>query len=298
VQSRLSRDAYFAIARECRAQHIRFVGHVPGTVSAFEAADAGQASIEHLTGVLLATSTKEDELRREQLAPGPPNESAEAALARSRAWQRKLLDSFSQQKAEALIQKFAGQRTWQVPTFPVLVHTGFLTPQTDLQNDPRSKYLASQLRQIWDQGRKQSLEHRTEEDFGLRQEIVKRSLEIVGEMNAAGSPIMAGTDAAAPNVFPGFSLHEDLEFLVQAGLTPMQALQAATSRSAEFLGRSGEQGIIIVGQRADLVLLDANPLLNIRNTRQVRAVILNGKLLERRDLDALLGSAARFAASH
>ena len=297
VQSRLSREAYFAIARESQTQQIRFVGHVPDTVSALEAADAGQASIEHLTGILVATSSREEELRRRQLAAGPPNESVDAALERSRTWQRDVLESLSLQKSAALLNAFVKNHTAQVPTFPVLVHMGFLTPETDLRGDPRSKYLSSELRKIWEQGRKGGLEHRTETDFALRREIVQRSLEIVGKMNAAGIAIMAGTDAAAPNVFPGFSLHEDLEFLVKAGLTPLQALQAATRNPARFLARAN-QGTIAAGQCADLVLLDANPLQDIRNTQQVRAVVLNGQLLERRDLDALLDSASHFAATH
>ena len=298
VQARLSREAYFAIASECRAQQMRFVGHVPDTVSALEASEAGQASIEHLTGVLLAISSHEEELRREQLAAGPPNESVDAALKRIRTWQRSLLDSFSARKTDVLLQEFATNHTWQVPTFPVLVHMGFMTPQTDLRDDIRSKFLSSQLRQIWDQGRKESLEHRGTEDFALRREIIKRSLEIVGKMNAAGIPVMAGTDAAAPNVYPGFSLHEDLAFLVQAGLTPLQALQAATVRPAEFLGCSREQGAISPGQRADLILLDANPLEDIHNTQKIRAVVLHGELLERNDLDVLLTRAERFATTN
>jgi hypothetical protein len=296
VQSRLNREGYFAIAEECRAQGMRFVGHVPDTVSALEASQAGQASIEHLTGVLVATSTREDGLRSEQLAPGPANESMDAAVERGRAWQRELLGSLSTQKADALVQEFVRNQTWQVPTFPTLVHMGFLTPETDLGNDARLKYVPSKLRAIWEQGRKAQFEHRDATDFALRAEIVRRSLEVVGRMNAAGVAIMAGTDAAAPNVFPGFSLHEDLFFLVRAGLTPMQAMQAATLKPAEFLGRSEEQGSIGVGKRADLVLLDANPLEDIRNTQKIRAVVLNGKLLERGDLDGLLARAERFAA--
>ncbi len=109
---------------------------------------------------------------------------------------------------------------------------------------------------------------------------------------------MAGTDATAPNVFPGFGLHEDLYFMVMAGLTPMQALQAATSVPAQFLGRASQQGGIAVGQRADLVLLDGNPLEDIRNTEKIQAVILNGKLLDRRELDKLLLDAERFAVAH
>lgn len=298
VQSRLSREGYFAIAEECRAQNARFVGHVPDTVSVAEASEAGQVSIEHLTGVLVATSEKEEELRREQLTTGPPNETPEASIQRSRAWQRKLLGSLSPQKEAALIQELARNHTWQVPTFPTLVHMGFLTPQTDLRDDPREQYVPSVVRNIWEQGRRQQLDNRSDADFALRAEIVKHSLEVTGRMNGAGVPIMAGTDAAAPNVFPGFSLHEDLFFLVQAGLTPMQALGAATSRPAEFLGRSKTQGNIAPGKRADLVLLDANPLDDVRNTQRIRAVVLNGRLLERRELDKLLAGVKQFAAAH
>jgi imidazolonepropionase-like amidohydrolase len=297
VQSRLSREAYFAIAKESQAQQMRFVGHVPDTVSALEAGKAGQSSIEHLTGVLLATSSREEELRRRQIAPGPANESSDAALERSRQWQRDLLQSLSPQKSAVLLSALAKNHVVQVPTFPVLVHLGFLNPDTDLSGDAHSKYLSSALRKIWEQGRKERLDYRTEADFALRREIIQRLLEVVGKMNAAGITILAGTDAAAPNVFPGFSLHEDLEFLVKAGLTPLQAVQAATRNPAQFLLR-GDQGTIAVGQRADFVLLDANPLQDIRNTQQIRAVMLNGKLLERRDLDALLDSTARFAATH
>src|SRR6516165_448434 len=298
VQSRLSREAYFGIANECRTEGMRFVGHVPDTVSAAEASAAGQASIEHLTGVLLATSSREEELRREQLAPGPTNETIHAARERSRRWQRRLLDSASMQKTETLLHEFLTNQTWQVPTCPLLFNMDYLPPETDLTHDPRSRFLASNLKQIWEQGRKESLDGNSAPDFSLREEMFKRSLEIVGRMNAAGAPILAGTDAAAPNVFPGFSLHEELAYLVRAGLTPLQALQAATAKPAEFLGKGAEVGTIETGKRADLLLLDANPLEDIRNTEKIRSVVLNGRWLERSDLDWLLANAEHFAASH
>jgi len=297
AQSRLNREAYFAIAEESRKRRIRFVGHVPDRVSALEASQAGQAGIEHLTGVLLACSSKEDELRRERLAPDPPNETPTQALAHDRAWRRKLLDSYSPAKADSLFRAFVANGTSQVPTFPIMVHLGFVTPKTDLSQDPRMRYVPQNVRKIWQQGIRSQLENYSESDFLLREEIVKRSLEIVGKMQSAGVRIMAGTDLAAPNVFPGSSLHEDLAFLVQAGLTPLQALQAATKNPAEFLGKLQSQGTIEPGKLADLVLLDADPLDDIHNTQKIRAVILRGRLIDRRALDALLSSAEKFAAA-
>jgi imidazolonepropionase-like amidohydrolase len=296
VQSRLLADPYYAIAREAKKQEIRFVGHVPDSITAAAASDAGQASIEHLTGVLLGCSTRERELRQRQLQPVPLHE--EQALARERGWTKDLLDSYSPQLAESLAQKFAANRTWQVPTFPILVHLGYVTPETDLGNDPRLKYVPRKVLQFWEQGRREQFDHHNAADFAERTESVRRFLEIVGKMNATGVPIMAGTDAAAPNVFPGSALHEDLAYLVEAGLSPLQALQSATTKPAEFLHRDAEQGTVEIGKRADFVLLDANPLDDIRNTQRIRAVVLNGKLFDRRDLDALLAEVEQYAASH
>ncbi|HUN62868.1 MAG TPA: amidohydrolase family protein [Candidatus Sulfotelmatobacter sp.] len=296
VQSRLQPEPYYAIADEAKKDKIRFLGHVPDSITAAVASDSGQASIEHLTGVLLGCSTREAELREQQVAPAKAGESQEEKLARERAWTKDLLDSYSDEQAARLIHKFAANRTWQVPTFPTLVHLGFVTPETDLGNDPRMKYVPEKVRETWQEGRNTQLAGRDSTDFAQRAAIIRRSLEIVDKMNQAGVPIMAGTDAAAPNVFPGSSLHEDLAYLVQAGLTPLQALQAATARPAEFLERSAQQGTIQVGKRADLLLLDANPLDDIHNTTKIRAVILNGQLLERSDLDKLLAGVERFAA--
>jgi hypothetical protein len=298
VQSRLQPEAYYAIARESHRLGIRFLGHVPDSITAAAASDAGQSSIEHLTGVLLGCSTREEELRQRKLELLPLKETDAQVLARNRVWTKDLLDSYSQQKAADLFQKFCANHTWQVPTLPLLIHLAYLVPESDRKGDTRLKYIPQDVRETWDKSRSELLDSRAEVDFALRRRLVKQSLTAVKAMNDAGVPIMSGTDAAAPNVFPGFSLHEDLFYLVEAGLTPMQALQAATSKPAEFLGRSAEQGTIEAGKRADLVLLDANPLDDIRNTQKVQAVIVNGKFLKRSDLDVLLTTVERFAASH
>jgi imidazolonepropionase-like amidohydrolase len=116
----------------------------------------------------------------------------------------------------------------------------------------------------------------------------KRILKLWARCKKAGVGILAGTDTLNPYCFPGFSLHDELGFLVQAGLTPMEALQAATVNPARFLGKEKEMGTVEVGKIADLVLLDANPLVEIRNTTKIAAVVFEGKLFSRTSLDAML----------
>jgi imidazolonepropionase-like amidohydrolase len=118
------------------------------------------------------------------------------------------------------------------------------------------------------------------------------SLRIVKTLHSAGVRILAGTDAPMPLVYPGYALHKELELLVDAGMSPADALRAATIWPAEFLGISESRGSIEIGKRADLVLLDADPLKQISNTQRIRAVLLAGRLLRRADLDALLAPPA------
>jgi imidazolonepropionase-like amidohydrolase len=114
-------------------------------------------------------------------------------------------------------------------------------------------------------------------------------------MYRAGVGILAGTDALNPYCFPGFSLHDELALLVEAGLSPMAALQAATSNAARFMGQSDRRGTIETGKTADLVLLDKDPLADIHNTLSIRAIVIGGKLIPRTALDATLKEAAALA---
>jgi imidazolonepropionase-like amidohydrolase len=298
VQSNLGRDAYFAIADVCRREHITFVGHVPDHVTAAEASNAGQKSIEHLTGILRACSSEEPSLMRKQFAAGPKRATIGQSLNRELAWQIELLESYSDEQAAALIAKFHRNQTWHVPTLILLRNDAFPTPENDPSRDPRRKYIPLQVLANWEKGTKDRDKGATAEEFALRSRLMQASLRIVEKMNAAGVAIMAGTDTTAPYVFPGSSLHEELALLVQAGLTPMQALQTATIRPAEFLGKLETQGTIQEGKIADLLLLDASPLEDIHNTEKIRAVILRGKLLDRNVLDELLTKEESFAKAH
>jgi imidazolonepropionase-like amidohydrolase len=298
VQSNLSREAYFAIAEICRREQITLVGHVPDHVTAAEASDAGQKSIEHLTGVLRACSKDEPSLIRKQFAAGPIKATVGQSVNRELAWQIELLQSYSDEKAEALIAKFLRNQTWQVPTLILLRNDAFPTSETDPSRDLRRKYIPVQVLANWDKGTRDRDKGATAEEFSLRSRLMQASLRIVGKMNAAGVPLMTGTDTTAPDIFPGSSLHEELALLVEAGLTPMQALQAATKRPAEFLGKQQTQGTIEQGKIADLLLLDADPLADVHNTQRIVAVILRGKLLDRKALDELLVKEESFAKAH
>jgi len=122
--------------------------------------------------------------------------------------------------------------------------------------------------------------------------------DLVGRLNRAGVQMLAGTDCPNPFVYPGFSLHDELGLLVHSGLTPAEALRTATVNPAIFLGVTDSLGTVARGKVADLVLLDANPLADIANTKRISAVIQGGRLLDRKALDAMLaGARSRAAAS-
>jgi len=233
---------------------------------------------------------------REQFRVPRHKQTPAGSSARQLAWQGELLRTQSAKFTSALLEEFSHNQTWQVPTLVMLRNVAFPTASGNLGADPRTQFIPRRILEGWKKDRSELLSARPAE-FRMRQALLDRSFEIVGKMNAAGVRIMAGTDTAAPFVFPGTSLHDELALLVEAGLTPLEALEAATRRPAEFLGRLEEQGTVEPGKIADLLLLDANPLDNIGNIRQIRAVILRGKLFDRPALDAMLARVRAFAAA-
>jgi imidazolonepropionase-like amidohydrolase len=298
VQSILSRDAYFAIAQAARSEHITFVGHVPDRVTAAEASDAGQKSIEHLTGVLRACSSDEPRLMREQFAAGAKNATAQSSHDREMAWERELLQTYSEKQAAALFAKFVRNETWQTPTLVLLRNDAYPGPETDSPDDPLLRFVPRTISEKWRKVRVAQDKLVTPADFALREKLLAQSMHVVAQMQSSGVRILAGTDSAAPYDIPGFALHQELELLVQAGLSPLQALQAATRNPAEFLGKSKTQGTIETGKTADLLLLDGDPLEDIRNTRKIRALVLRGRLIDRAALDNLLSSVEKYAAAN
>jgi imidazolonepropionase-like amidohydrolase len=280
VYSLLPREVFFALADEAKKSAIPFVGHVPDGVRMAEASVAGMKSIEHLTGLLLAVSGIESELRREFAATPKPAPGTG----------RRVLETYDARKAASLYATLRANGTWQVPTFTML-HAGAYAQE--LSNDPRLRYMPASVRALWASARQ-----RTPEQLANERRFFDRRLQLAGEMHRAGVGILAGTDVLNPYCFPGFSLHDELEWLVKAGLHPMAALQTATWNAARFLGRQADLGTVEAGKLADLVLLDGDPTLDIRNTRRIAAVVAAGRLYSRSDLDAMLEAIEELAASN
>jgi len=299
VYSFLPREAYFAIADEARKQGIPFEGHVPISISVEEASAAGQKSIEHLTGVLPACSSREAELlssAQETLEGVIATNSPRSILPVLRRINRSALETYSPAKADALFAEFKKNQTWHCPTLTVLRNMACIN-EPSITNDARLKYMPRGLRSGWDPAGDDRLKNRTPEDTALGKSVYQKELEIVGAMQRAGVGILAGTDTLNPYCFPGFSLHDELGLLVQAGLTPMQAIQAATLNAAKFMGREKDLGTIEKGKLGDLILLDADPLADIGNTRKINAVVVGGKLLSRAALEEMLSKIEVLAGS-
>jgi hypothetical protein len=196
--------------------------------------------------------------------------------------------TYDEQKAKALFARFVRNGTWMCPTLIVNPDRNAQKPETP----ERLKYIPAPLQEVWRNALRRfdsSIKRFDSSAEGTRVSYQKK-LEIVGLMHRTGVGLLAGTDAGGgvSYVFPGFSLHEELELFVQAGLSPFTALQTATLNPAKFLHKEKEFGTVEKGKIADMVLLDANPLENISNTKKIYAVIVNGKLLQRKELDELL----------
>lgn len=293
VYNLLPRAAYFAIVDEARKKGLTVVGHVPLSVTAAEASGAGQKSIEHLNGVLLACSTNEAALMKERLVVAASfDRESLARLNRARAGQ--LLETFSAEKAAALFHRFAVNGTWQTPTLVALRVLAYWNDGR-LTADPRLKYIPPFIKREWNPKDDFRFRNGSAEDVKNARLIYQKNIELIGAMRRAHVKILAGTDLGNPYLLPGFSLHDELGLLVKAGLTPMEALQSATRNPAEFLGLLDSLGTIETGKIADLVLLGANPLEDINNTQKIRAVIVGGKLIDQPKLRKLIAVASATA---
>jgi len=270
VLSNVPHDSYISLAHRARLLRLPFAGHVPTDVTMEEAIDARQRSMEHLFGLLLACSSEEQYLRRNR---------SEITAAR-------LYETYDARKAQVLFQRFTRFDVWQVPTLTLRQRMDLIGTD-QLAVDTHLKYIPVAIRKTWDDPR-DDLKKASPQDLEDGKRDFAKCLELVAAMHRAAVPMMTGTDTGDPYVLPGFALHDELALLVRAGMTPLEAIQSATLNPARFLGLEASQGTVQKGRFADLVLLNANPLDDIQNTRQIEAVILKGRLLNRHALDNLL----------
>jgi imidazolonepropionase-like amidohydrolase len=284
-----SKEAFFAVADESKKQNISFVGHLPFQVSAIDASDASIHSIEHLlySAFSLSFSSKEDDLRQRLIAAEQNGDSV--------AWEKIAHESdatYDTEKAATLFQTLKKNHTWVTPTLNSLNTASH--PEEWSVDDPLLEFVPPALAKQW---RDSFHDDQMKERAAWLARQASNDWKLTSELHHAGISLLVGSDSLDPFVFPGESLHKELVEMVRAGLTPGEALQAATRGAAQFLGRERDFGTVETGKIADLVLLEASPLENIANTQRIAGVVRGGKYLDRGDLDKMLAGAKTSAAS-
>jgi imidazolonepropionase-like amidohydrolase len=257
--------AYLALAAHANARQLPFAGHVPEFVDLPTAIGAGQRSIEHLRDPMLMCFTDDPaELQRFFTEDGWGEADRAWGLAAHAA-------------CPAIIDALRARRTWLTPTL-VVEKSKFNVDDPAFSVDPRRDALPASVQEgVLEYVRSKRAQSPVDRLSDRRWWRTQQAL--VGRLARAGVPVLAGTDAACEGGLPGYSLHDELAELVAAGLSPRQALQAATSEPARYLGRA-QEGRIAPGMRANLLLLAANPLDDIRNTRSIVHVILRGRVVD------------------
>jgi imidazolonepropionase-like amidohydrolase len=280
VQSGVPREAYFAIADESRKLGIPFEGHVPDAIRASEAISAGQQTFEHLIGIFEASS---------------PDETKYLTGTKSPAL---FLASYDPALEANIIELLAKQHVWQCPTL-FWERGQWLVDVIDYTKDPDLAYAPhTWVDTIWPHSQESILRSLDTDPVAVRARFVDHELDIVRKLHSAGVPFLAGTDTpAGVDVIPGISLHLELQRFVAAGFTPLQALQTATLNPAQFYNELDDYGTVQPGRVADLLLLKANPLTDIANTRSITAVIADGRYLSQQELERLRGKLRRSAAA-
>jgi len=264
VYHTLKPEVFFAIAEHATQLEVPFVGHVPIGVSVAQAAEAGIRSVEHATSIFIDCIDEPEAPRLERARA-----TVETELCREVA------------------QSLEAHGTWYVPT--LVTERGYShLNKPEFQNDPRLRYMPDLVRDWWRPENDLFGSEYTEEDWLTVERGFSKLLEVTAIMVEHEVGILAGSDTPNAFAFPGFGLHDELELLVEAGLSPLEALQAATIDAARFLQSTDTMGSVEPGKVADLVLLEGNPLEDISNTQTISSVVLDGLLLDRAELDEML----------
>jgi hypothetical protein len=267
----IPRAAYFGLAAEARKLNVPFAGHVPFSVSVVEASASGQRSIEHEDDLMRACSSRDSVLRARFGDTTTLSQESQLSLIRTQA--QYLRATYDPAKCRSVIETLVRNHTWVTPT--LVVYQPYAHAFDSASTHPElAKYVPGLVQGGW-----------TRRASGLSpsDSMVVRSyfsFDRTLDLKNAGVKLLAGTDMPQAFIYPGFSLHDELALLVRSGLTPLEALRAATYNPAEYFGSLDSLGTVAQGKIADLVLLDADPLVDIRNTRRISVVIANGRVFD------------------
>jgi imidazolonepropionase-like amidohydrolase len=254
----LSADEFTAIATTANELGMPFAGHVPVAVGVSNALRLGMASIDHLDGYIAAMMPANID------RSGGYGGFLDVLLA----------SQVIEEQLNIMAEATAASGTWNVPTQSLFEHRVNEVPVAELRNRPGTQFMPEATLQQWERAKERQLKERGfNADVAAYAIAIRRKLILA--LHQAGAGLLLGSDA--PQVFnvPGYSAHQELGFLVTAGLTPYQALQTGTTAVAQFLGSN--TGVVAVGKEADLILLDANPLIDIRNAHRIHGVMLRGQ---------------------
>ena len=272
IYNSMSPETYASIINTANQLGVKVAGHIPFDVGIYRALEAGQDSIEHLRGYDIDPwSPPDDPMSNERFA----------------YWLEVSDDTMAE-----YARLTATADVYNCPT--LVVGDGFRTVAsgTDLAELPNTQYMTASMRD-WSE----RFTIFSDESIDVMLSTSERVQAMIRALNEAGAPIMLGTDTPIYFGLPGFSLHRELEIYVEAGLTPVEALRNAILTPSAYLGRNHRRGRIAEGYEADLILLRANPVENISNTRTIAGVVTDGKWLDRSGIDTRLEQiAARGAA--
>lgn len=278
VYSLLPGEIYFALSEYANEKGIPFVGHVPYDVTCSEAAESGMKSQEHCLEILQECSALSDSQILQQVAQKSSGSRLQDYVNR----QKLLLEHFDEEKAQQLYATFVKHKTWHTPTLSMWYKNAWYEEEVN-KDQELIQFLPIYLRRYWTPEINDHLRYRIPLMLELKQMVFDQYQKIVGDMHKAGVKLLCGTDMGAnPLCFPGIGVHNELEMLVQAGLSPAEALQTATINPAIFLNIEGEYGSIAVNKIADLVLLKDNPLKDIKAVRNIFAIVKNGQLIDQK----------------
>ena len=276
----LTPDQFVAIAERARSKGLKVTGHVPLSMDVISASNAGMNSMEHLRNLEMSCAKDAENLlqaRRNMLADGKNEEGGVLRSNIHTAQRNHAVQNQDDEKTEKVLGTLARNNTWQIPT--LALSTGFVRRpflSESWQND--FKVLPELVRSTWIEGINNV---KATEPSEAQLNYKEWALDMINKINKAGIGIMAGTDCPIFFLTPGRSLHEELLVLVEGGLTPLEAIESATLKPAEYFEMQDQLGLIKEGHFADLLILDKNPLEDINNTRSIHVVIKNGEIYDR-----------------